>query len=136
MTSGRESGQAAVELVGILPLLAGAILAVAQLLAAGVAHELAGHAAEAAAVALGRNEDPSISARRALPGWSHARVSVSVAGRTVRVRLRPAAVFPGTASLLSSVATADAGPSTPAGPPRAPALPDVARSRDDPAGRP
>jgi pilus assembly protein CpaE len=134
----REGGQAAVELVALLPMLAGVALAVAQLLAAGVAHELAGHAAEAGALALVQEEDPVRAARSALPGWSRDRVSVAVSGRRVQVRLRPVEVFPGAAGLLTSVARADAGP--PVGVPTRPftgsVLPDIARSRDDPHGSP
>lgn len=134
MTGERERGQAAVELVGALPLLAGVVLAAGQLLAAGVAHELAGHAAEAGALAIAQGKDPAAAVRRAIPGWSRGRVSVRVDGRRVRVRLRPAAVFPGTAGLLTSVADADAGPAMLPRPLPASAapLPDVERSRDDP----
>ncbi len=47
-----ERGQATVELVAMLPLMAGIAVLVLQLLAAGAARELAGHAAEAGAVAM------------------------------------------------------------------------------------
>lgn len=110
MSGRRQSGQAAVELVALLPFAAGIVLAVAQLLAAGAARSLAGHAAEAGAMALIRDEDARAAARRAVPGWSHARVAVVVRGRSVVVRLRPVAVFPGFGDLLTSTATADAGP--------------------------
>jgi hypothetical protein len=129
-----QRGQAAVELVGILPLIVTVILVVAQLLAAGVAHELAGHAAEAGALAVAERSDPAQAVRDAVPGWSRGRVSVQVSGRRVTVTLRPASVLPGAAGLLSSAAEADAGPvqgvaATDAG---NSLLPDVARSRDDP----
>jgi hypothetical protein len=104
-----ESGQSAVELVALLPVLAAAGLAVLQLLAAGAAREYAGHAAEAAAVALFQDRDPAQAAREALPGWSHRRVRVSVTGRAVRVRVRPPAVLPGVARWLEASAAAHAG---------------------------
>jgi len=82
----------------------------AQVLAAGLSAELAGHAAEAAAIALIREEDPSAAARDALPGWSRDRVRVRVTGRSVRVRLPPPKVVPGLAEVLTASAHADAGP--------------------------
>jgi hypothetical protein len=103
-------GQAAVEVVGMLPLLAVAGLAVLQLLAAGAAREYAGHAAEAGAVALADGRDARDAARSALPGWSRRRVEVHVNGRQVRVRLRPPAVIAGVGELLAAEAMADAGP--------------------------
>ena len=60
----------------MLPLLVAVALALGQLLAAGAARELAGHAAEAAAIAIGRGEDPRDAARDALPGWSRERLRV------------------------------------------------------------
>jgi hypothetical protein len=103
-------GQASVELVGILPLAVLIALAIGQLLAAGAARELAGHAAEAGAVALLQAADPLATARSAVPGWSRGRVAVRVRGRRVEVRLRPRTLLPGLASLLEASATADAGP--------------------------
>jgi hypothetical protein len=108
MRSGR--GQAAVEVVGILPLLAVAGVAVLQLLAAGAAHEYAGHAAEAGAIALADGRDAKDAARDALPGWSRRRLDVRIDGRRVRVRLRPPAVIGRVGDLLAAEATADAGP--------------------------
>ena len=72
----RERGQAAVEFALLAPLLVVVALAVAQLLAAGAASALAGHAAEAGAVALLQGGDPVTAARSALPGWSRRRVVV------------------------------------------------------------
>jgi hypothetical protein len=106
----RESGQASVELVAVAPLLLAAVLAVAQLLAAGVAHELADHAAEAGAIALLQRTDPAAAARGALPGWSRGRVDVRVQGRRVRVRLRPRSFLPQLAELLEATGEAHAGP--------------------------
>ena len=103
-------GQATVELVAILPLFVAVALAVGQLLAAGAAHELAGTAAESGAAAILQGLDPEKAATEALPGWSRARVDVQVAGRRVRVHVRPIPLIPGLADLLASTATADAGP--------------------------
>jgi hypothetical protein len=99
-----------VELVALLPLLLAVALAAAQTLAAGAAAALAEHAAEAGAVALLEGGDPADAARAAIPGWSRSRMDVHVESRTVDVRLRPPSIFPGLADLLSSHATAVAGP--------------------------
>ena len=84
-----ERGQAAVEVLGVLPVVVALGLAVAQLLAAGYAAVLAGNAAEAGALALAGGADAEASARNALPGWSRAHASVGVDGGRVTVRLRP-----------------------------------------------
>ena len=109
---GREAaaGQASVELVAMLPLLVGAALALGQLLAAGAARELAGHAAESAAIALGRGEDARAAARKALPGWSRDGLELDVKGRRVTATVRPVALVPPLAQRLESSVTADAGP--------------------------
>ena len=105
-----ESGQASVELVVLAPMLVMVVLAVAQLLAAGAAGELADHAAEAGAVAMLQGADPATAARDALPGWSRSRMSVRVDGRRVQVRLRPPSPIPALADRLESRREADAGP--------------------------
>lgn len=107
-----ERGQASVELVAMLPVLVAAALALIQLLAAGIAAELADHAAEAGAVALLEGGDPAAAARASLPGWSRDRLSLKIDGRRVRVRLRPPSLSESVASLLTATATADAGPET------------------------
>lgn len=114
-----ESGQATVELVALLPLIATFGLAVGHVLAAEASRELAGHAAEAAAIAIGRGSDAEDAARAALPEWSRERVDVRVAGRRVRVRLEPPAVVPALADALATTAAADAGPAAPAAAPPA-----------------
>jgi hypothetical protein len=103
-------GQATVELLGILPLALLIALAIAQVLAAGSARELAGNAAEAGAAALLQGADPAAAARTALPGWSRDRATVQITGRRVEVRLRPRTVIPLLANRLEARATADAGP--------------------------
>lgn len=107
---GCEGGQASVELVALAPMLLAAVLAVAQLLAAGAARELADHAAEAGAVALLQKADAAAAAREALPGWSRGRVDVRVDERRVRVRLRPRSFLPALAKHLEATGEAHAGP--------------------------
>lgn len=102
-----DRGQATIELVALLPLLAAVALAVAQLLAAGVARELARHAAQAGAIAVLEGGDPAAAARAAVPSWSRDRVRVDVEGRTVTVVVRPAGPLP---NLLTARANASAGP--------------------------
>jgi pilus assembly protein CpaE len=84
-----ERGQAAVELLAVLPLVLAVAAAAAQLLAVGYSSVLAGNAAEAAALAVAGGGDPRAAARQALPGWSRAHARVSVSGGEVRVNLRP-----------------------------------------------
>jgi hypothetical protein len=105
-----SAGQATVELVALLPLALLVALAIAQLLAAGSARELAGNAAEAGAVALLQGSDPAAAARAALPGWSRDRAAVRVSGRRVEIRLHPRTVVPLLADRLDATASADAGP--------------------------
>ena len=94
----------------MVPLLVAVALALGQLLAAGAARELAGHAAEAAAIALGRGGDAREAARAALPGWSRERLDVDVDGRRVTATVTPLPFVPPLAEPLASSVTADAGP--------------------------
>lgn len=107
---GRESGQSTLETVTVLPLMIAVALAVGHVLAAGLARELAGHAAQAGAIAVIRGGDAKASVVASLPEWAEDRVAVRVVDRRVRVRLEPPSVIPGAADLLASTATADAGP--------------------------
>ena len=107
---GGQSGQASVELVALVPLLLAAVLAAAQVLAAGAARELADHAAGAGAIALLQGTDPRVAVREAVPGWSRGRVAVRVDRHRVRVRLRPRAFLPGLGGLLEAGGEAHAGP--------------------------
>jgi hypothetical protein len=101
-----ERGQAAVELLGALPVLVSLGLAVAQLLAAGYAAVLAGSAAEAGALAIAGGADPEASVRNALPGWDRAHASVGVEGGRVTVRLRPPSLIDAVARELEVEASA------------------------------
>jgi hypothetical protein len=109
LSRGGESGQSTVELVGLLPVVVGAGLAMLQLLAAGAAAEYAGHAAEAGAVAIVQGRDPEQAARAALPSWSARRVDVTVRGSRVQVRVEPPAPAARVRDLLAASAEADAG---------------------------
>jgi hypothetical protein len=105
-----ERGQASVELVALLPLVLVVLLAVAQVLAAGLGRSLARDAARAGAVAVLQERDPRAAARAAVPGWVRARLVVRRAGRVVTVRLRPPGLLPGLSRRLETRARADAGP--------------------------
>jgi Flp pilus assembly protein TadG len=106
-----DRGQATVETVALLPVLAVAAFAAVQVLAAGLARELADHAAEAGAVAILEKQDPAQAARSAVPGWSRDRLSVHVAGRRVSVRVAAPAVIAPLADRLAGEAQAVAGSS-------------------------
>ena len=105
----RDAGQASIELVALLPVLVAVGFAFAQLLMAGAAKDLAGHAAEAGAVALLQGADPEEAARDAVPGWSRSRLDIRVSGQTVRVAVRPPRLVPPLADLLVAHAEAKAG---------------------------
>ena len=107
-----DRGQATVELLGMLPVTVVVLLAVLQLLAAGAARELAGHAAGAGAIALLEQADPGRAARDSVPGWSHDRMRVHVRGSRVTVRMVPRTLLPGFAGLLATTVRADAGDAT------------------------
>jgi hypothetical protein len=93
-----------VELVGLLPILVAVVLGVAQLLAAGLARELADHAAHAGAVAILEGADPVQAARRALPGWTASRVAVAVHADRVQVTVDPPGPARSTAVAVASAA--------------------------------
>jgi len=101
-----QRGQAAVELIGALPVLLTLGLAVAQLLAVGYAAVLAGNAAEAGALALAARADAEASVRNALPSWSRAGASVRVGGGQVTVRLRPPSLVSALSRKLEVASTA------------------------------
>ncbi len=104
-----QAGQAAIELVALLPLLLAAGLVIMQLLIAGATAEYAGQAAEAGAVAILQDHDPSAAARSSIPSWTGRDVHVGVHGRKVTVRLRPRSLLPAVGDLLATTADANAG---------------------------
>lgn len=104
-----QAGQAAVELVALLPLIVAVVLGILQALAAGVAFELAGHAAHSGAVAIAEGRDGADAARASLPGWTRSRVHVELQSTRLRVRVTPPSLLPGMGERLAASATADAG---------------------------
>lgn len=98
----RSAAQAQVELIVVLPLLAGLAVLTLQLLAFGYAQSLADGSAEAGAVAIAAGRPPAAAARAALPGWAGSRVDVETDGARVEVELRPPALVPGLAGRLTA----------------------------------
>jgi hypothetical protein len=104
----RERGQATVELVALLPLVLAASFAGAAILAAHAAHERAGEAARAGAMALLQGGDPLAAAREVLEPAE--RDAVRIAGRKVTVELAPRLPLHLVLPQLIAKVTADAGP--------------------------
>lgn len=125
-----QRGQAAVEIVAALPLLALVVAAAVSVLGAGAAREAAASAAQAGAMALLQDGDPRAAARRALRG-AEGRSRVVVHGRRVRVTVRPRALAPALGRWLAATSAADAGPGAPA----APAAPSGRRGGDGDGSR-
>ena len=99
-----EDGQAAAELVVIVPLLIAMLAAVAQLAVTGYALWSAGDAARAGARAAEVGGDAEAAARSALPGWLERGAEVDGAG-PVEVTVEPPAVLPGVPAIAVSAAT-------------------------------
>ena len=107
MPNARESGQATVELIALLPLLALVGLALWQAVVAGQAMWLAGAAARSAARAAAIGDDPAPAARRALtPALERGlQVRVGEAGEVHVAVAVPAVVVGGRlATLLATAA--------------------------------
>lgn len=100
-----EGGQAAVELVVIVPLLLALLAVVAQLAVAGYALWSAGDAARAGARAKRVGGDAKAAALSALPGWLEPGAEIDAAG-PVEVRVEAPAVLPGVPAIPLSAATA------------------------------
>ena len=105
----RNGGQAAVEVLGLVPLIGAVALAAYCAVAAHAAGEQAGAAAEAGAVAILQDRDPRAAARAALPVGVRRRASVDVHVGAVRVRVSPRLPLPGASAVLAGEATASAG---------------------------
>lgn len=105
-----QRGQATVELVAALPALLLASALALQLLVAGYSLTLADGAAEAGALALASGGGAADAARAALPGWADDDVSVTVAGGTVTVRVRPPSPLRSVAERLQVSSSASARP--------------------------
>ena len=97
------------ELAAAVPALMLLALVAFQLLAVGYSAVLAGDAAEAGALALAGGADAPTAARAAVPGWSRARMAVTVSGSVVRVALRPPSPLAVVGRRLSVHATAAVG---------------------------
>jgi hypothetical protein len=106
-------GQASVELVALLPLIAVIALAVVTVLASHVAEEQAGEAAEAGALAvLQGGMEPKEAAEQSLSEAARKRATITVTDGRVHVRVRPRIVLPipGLAERLAGEARAAARP--------------------------
>ena len=90
-----EGGTASVELIAVLPFLVLAILAAAQIGAAGHALWSAAVAARAGARAAVVGSEPESVARRAVPRAMRDRARVSESGSAVTVRVPVAPLVPG-----------------------------------------
>jgi len=99
-----ERGQAAAELVAVVPFLLVLLLAVAQLAVAGFALWSAGGAARAGARAAHVGGDARAAALSALPGWLEGGARIETAG-PVEVRVEAPALLPGVPSIPVSAAT-------------------------------
>ena len=108
-SSRREEGTASVELVAVVPFLLLAILAAAQIGAAGLAIWSAGTAARAGARAALVGDDAAPAARRALPDALRSEVEVEE-GDAVSVRVPIPRLLPAMPELtVGAKATLEAG---------------------------
>lgn len=92
------SGQAAAELVAVVPLAIVVVLALAQVAIAGFALWSAADAARAGARAANVGGDPEGAARSALPGWLERSAEVVGSG-PIEVRVEAPALIPGVPSI-------------------------------------
>jgi hypothetical protein len=99
-----QSGQAAVELVVVVPLLLILLALVAQLAVAGYALWSAGDAARAGARAAHVGGDPEAAALSALPGWLERDAVVDDTG-PIAVRVEAPALVPGVPAIPLSAST-------------------------------
>ena len=112
MTGAR--GQASIEVLGLLPLVGLIALVAMTIIASHTAGEQAGEAAEAGALVLlqGGAATRATAARDALAESARKRATITVSGRRVRVRVRPASHSrsPASPTGLAGEARRDAGP--------------------------
>ena len=107
-----QRGQASVEVVAFLPLVALIGVIAFTMLASHTAGEQAGEAAEAGALMLLQGGgDPHDAARKALPRSMRSRATITITGKRVHVVVRPRLILPipGLADHLSGEAQANAG---------------------------
>lgn len=99
MTRG-DSGQATVETVGMVPLVAiTCVVLVQAILLAGFALH-ADRAAHAASLADAQGMSPVLAARKSIPDWARGKVSVRRSTGFLRVTLRPRSLIPGLGRLV------------------------------------
>jgi len=89
-----QKGQAAVELIAVIPVLLTVALLVAQLAIAGHALWSAGDAARAGARAAHVGDDAESAAVRALPFWLDGAAEIGTSG-AIQVRVAAPALIPG-----------------------------------------
>lgn len=99
-----ERGQAAAELVAIVPIAVAIVALVAQLAIAGFSLWTAADAARAGARAAAVGGDPEAAARSALPGWLERGAEIETSG-PVEVRVRAPAVVPGVPAIAVGAST-------------------------------
>lgn len=100
-----ERGQAAAELIAVVPLLLVVALVIGQLAVAGWALVTAGEAARAGARAAHVDSDPRAAAQAAVPGVLGP-ADIGVRAAEVEVTVRAPALFPGLAAIPVSAVTA------------------------------
>ena len=105
-----DSGQATIELIAGVPVLALGALVALQLCAVAFTVHLADGAAEAGALAVAAGEPAAVAARGALPGGASEDVSVEAAAGRVRVEVRPPAPLAAIGEALTVSSTAWARP--------------------------
>jgi Flp pilus assembly protein TadG len=94
----RDRGQAAIELMGMIPLLGLALIAALQLIFAVVTVQATSTAARAAARTISQGADPVAAAERAVPDWVENKMTVRVTGGSdpgVEVTTRMPVLLPG-----------------------------------------
>ncbi len=89
-----EAGQAQLEVVAAIPVVAAVAAVILQLLAVGYTQSLADGAAEAGAIAIASDRSAEIAALAAVPGWATDRTEVRQRGGRVAVEVRPPALIP------------------------------------------
>ena len=105
-----ESGQATVESIAVVPIVAALVLAFG-LTAVSIATRVAsGEAAEAAAIAMINGSAPRVAAARSIPGWARNGLSVRVTRRSIETTLLPVGVPAQLAGLVAGRAKLWIGP--------------------------
>ncbi|MEH3053663.1 MAG: hypothetical protein PGN13_06570 [Patulibacter minatonensis] len=104
-----DDGQATVELVALVPVVAAIALLIAGLLAAQRVREAADGAAVAAAMAQLQGRDATAAAKAAAPGWTHVALKVDRGVARVTVRWRAPRGLAGLVDARREVAFAPEG---------------------------